>query len=609
MHDEEMPRADLLGLTRDHRALPLDRGVLLGCPDRRGDREAAADPGGRGGERPAGGRAEEREGRARRERVNQHGAERRATHRRGDCRGRSAPATLPSARVAQRSTITGTKAHPPAATLTRARRDSPRTPTTTSCVPARTRVRAIAMRAGSVDHPRVSGVSSAVSVALVSRPTSRPSGPESSAAASVAPLRGLAGRDAGEGPRDGRQDDGALVLLPGRAHLRLDVERLLHRLGAPIQLQRRNRIAALAPGERRVVDPGHEPLRRELARPRAIRRAEVVGNEREREADREALRHLLRDAPEPDDDDELGLAGLVEGRRRGLTLDQRGDAGRPGLAARERAERAAERRIRPVAEGVVVVEERLVSLAALLEGEAGKVAAEAEERRLALVIAQVSLHDREAASLDPGPAEVALGQVVHHVDGVDEQLLVGGRLVRPHVVREEVFAEIVGGPAGHVEQVDRLVRGPEIARGQPVAVHAEEDVAAVEQEERVVAPERRELGRGLDLELLVQRGHRLGGSAAIERLERGANAIFMSAAGGLPEAEEQRERSQGRTLAPREARVPPAHHSWMSALVKAALFCQATALVATSMSCMNMKYWTRRSSSVRSSAVKTLPVR
>ena len=97
------------------------------------------------------------------------------------------------------------------------------------------------------------------------------------------------------------------------------------------------------------------------------------------------------------------------------------------------------------------------------------------------------------------------------------------------------------------------------------------------------------------------------GGAGMEGIERGGDAALVAGAAEEAGARESRSGDQRETaLLKREG----SHGAQlrMMALVNSTLCCQTTALVATSMSCMNMKYWTRRSPKARSSAVKTLPV-
>src|SRR5690606_22758676 len=111
-------------------------------------------------------------------------------------------------------------------------------------------------------------------------------------------------------------------------------------------------------------------------------RAEVARRERQREADREAARLLRRHAPVAEHDEELVLVRLRDGRERAGLADQRLDPGAVRRAAGERAERIAQGPVLRVTEGLVVVEDRLVAPARLLEREAGEQAPEPDEGRL-----------------------------------------------------------------------------------------------------------------------------------------------------------------------------------------------------------------------------------
>ena len=258
-------------------------------------------------------------------------------------------------------------------------------------------------------------------------------------------------------------------------------------------------------------------------------------------------------------------------------------------------------------EGVVVVVERLVAVAALLEGEAREVAPEAQEAVFLLVVLDVLLHYREAARLDLGAGRVRQGQIVDDVDGVDHQLLVARTLVGARAVGEEVFAEVGRGAAREIEDVDGLVGLAQIARAGLPVVHALEDGAAVEQQERVVADEGGHVVLRGDAELDVEGRDGLFRRMAVEGVQRRGDAALVARA-----PEESRARGR-RGEDHREAALPQREgvHGGqlrMMALVNSTLCCQSTALVDTSMSCMNMKYWTRRSPKARSSAVKTLPV-
>ena len=250
----------------------------------------------------------------------------------------------------------------------------------------------------------------------------------------------------------------------------------------------------------------------------------------------------------------------------------------------------------------VVVPEGLVGVAALFVDEPRQKPAEPEDRvvRLFELVADVTLHHAQAPRLDLGAAEVAGLEVVHHVERVDEKLLVRGRHVAAGRSGEHVFADGVARVVGEVEHVDRLVGRLEIALAQPELREGLVDGAPIEDEQRIVAAEvARQVFVGAHAELLVDV---LDGLPRLTRVERGARLdrpklVTAAPREGLGNDEKQR---------PAERKAVPFHRT---ILVTYALCCQRIAPVSISRTCMKKKYCTRRASSVRSSDVCTLPVK
>ena len=116
-------------------------------------------------------------------------------------------------------------------------------------------------------------------------------------------------------------------------------------------------------------------------------------------------------------------------------------------------------------ERLVVPAQRLVGPIALLEGEAREEAPEPEDGvvGLAQVVGDVLLHDREPPRLDARAVQVPELEVVEHVERVDEELLVGRRLVLAARAGEHVLADRVLRVVREVEHVDGLVGRLEVA--------------------------------------------------------------------------------------------------------------------------------------------------
>ena len=363
-------------------------------------------------------------------------------------------------------------------------------------------------------------------------------------------LDALAHRVARDEARDGAQDDLALDLLPLLAHLGVDVDGLLQLHEAAVEPHLGRRPFALAGRERREVDPRDEPLRGELVRGLGIAGVDVVRHEREREADGNAIRDLVGDAPEAHDEDDL--AGLVV-RLVGLAaLGQRAEAwARVGAAGEEPVHRPLQAEEAREARGLVVEAQGLVGVVALLEGEPREVPAEAEDGVVLLAerVAHVLLHDDEPARLDLRALEVPRLQVVQHVERVDEELLVRRRDVLAGGVAEDVLADRVARVVREVQHVDRLVGRLKIALRGLVLGERLLDRGPVEHEERVVAFDLLgELIVLLDAHLLVQGGDRLARAPLVEGRPHGQGALGVAAA-ALREGE-QRQRHQQRRRGP-----------------------------------------------------------
>lgn len=353
--------------------------------------------------------------------------------------------------------------------------------------------------------------------------------------------------------RDGAGDDLALELPPLAAHLGLQVHRGFVDDARAVEGARRLAPRAPARRERREVHPGHEPLGRELVRARAVARGERAGDVRERETDGDARGLLVRDAPQPRDEEHVA-GGVV--RRRGLgllpaaLLRARGERHEP--RARERAAREEPpHRIGEPAElaggrGLVVPAERLVDLARLLVREARQQPTERHHARVGAVhpLRQVLSHDREPTGLDARAAQVALLEVVQQVERVDEQLLVGRRLVPARGVAEDELADRVARAPREVEHVDGLVRRLVVAGAVREGAELLLDGRAVEEQERLVRHDlRREVRVPLHAELVVQRGD---GALRIGRVERGAHLERARlVAGAARRGEPERERGEG----------------------------------------------------------------
>ncbi len=273
-------------------------------------------------------------------------------------------------------------------------------------------------------------------------------------------------------------------------------------------------------------------------------------------------------------------------------------------------DRTIERLVVAVLQRLVVVAKCLVRFAALLEREAREIAARAAEPLGGVLLRlDVLLHDREPPRLHPRALQIAPRQIVHHVHGVDHQLLVGRRLVGPGLVREHVLAEIVERAAREIEDLDLLVRELEVAARQLVVAELLQHHRAVEDEQHIVAAHvPGQLLRALHVHRLVQERQR---AARLVRVQRGARLERLRRVSCAGRGEERRDQDQQGDAAlcfrsegcgsHGDARA--ARRYLTRALVSEVLFWNRMSLVSASNTCMNMKYCTRRSSSWRSSAL------